>query len=48
MEVARGDLLGVVPASDGVHNQVFHFWDSLGRSDWETMGWGWEGHDEFL
>jgi 6-phosphofructo-2-kinase/fructose-2,6-biphosphatase 4 len=31
IEVARGDLLEVVPASYGVHSQAFHFWDGPGR-----------------
>ncbi|GJE85217.1 bifunctional 6-phosphofructo-2-kinase/fructose-2,6-bisphosphate 2-phosphatase [Phanerochaete sordida] len=33
IEVARGDLLEVVPTSYGVHSQAFHFWDGPGRSD---------------
>jgi len=32
IEVARGDLIEVVPASYGVHSQAFHFWDGAGRS----------------
>ena len=32
IEVARGDLMEVVPASYGVHSQAFHFWDGAGRS----------------
>jgi 6-phosphofructo-2-kinase/fructose-2,6-biphosphatase 4 len=31
IEIARGDLLEVVPASYGVHSQAFHFWDGPGR-----------------
>ncbi|KAI0052086.1 bifunctional 6-phosphofructo-2-kinase/fructose-2,6-bisphosphate 2-phosphatase [Auriscalpium vulgare] len=31
IEVARGDLLEVVPASYGVHSQAYHFWDGPGR-----------------
>ncbi|KAI6107590.1 6-phosphofructo-2-kinase-domain-containing protein [Pisolithus croceorrhizus] len=31
IEVARGDLLEVVPTSYGVHSQAFHFWDGPGR-----------------
>ena len=36
IEVARGDLLEVVPTSYGVHSQAFHFWDGPGRSDGGT------------
>lgn len=32
IEVARGDLYEVIPASYGVHSQAFHFWDGPGRS----------------
>jgi 6-phosphofructo-2-kinase/fructose-2,6-biphosphatase 4 len=32
IEVARGDLIEVVPASYGVHSQAYHFWDGAGRS----------------
>ena len=32
VEVPRGDLIEVVPASYGVHSQAFHFWDGPGRS----------------
>ncbi|KAF7984687.1 hypothetical protein HWV62_12972 [Athelia sp. TMB] len=32
IEIARGDLLEVVPTSYGVHSQAFHFWDGPGRS----------------
>jgi 6-phosphofructo-2-kinase/fructose-2,6-biphosphatase 4 len=31
IEIARGDLLEVVPASYGAHSQAFHFWDGPGR-----------------
>ncbi|KAG6837144.1 hypothetical protein H0H93_014049 [Arthromyces matolae] len=31
IEIARGDLIEVVPASYGVHSQAFHFWDGPGR-----------------
>ncbi|KIY47392.1 bifunctional 6-phosphofructo-2-kinase/fructose-2,6-bisphosphate 2-phosphatase [Fistulina hepatica ATCC 64428] len=31
IEIARGDLLEIVPASYGVHTQAFHFWDGPGR-----------------
>ncbi|KAF7319032.1 6PF2K domain-containing protein [Mycena chlorophos] len=31
IEIARGDLLEVVPASYGVHSTAFHFWDGPGR-----------------
>ncbi|KAI0064410.1 bifunctional 6-phosphofructo-2-kinase/fructose-2,6-bisphosphate 2-phosphatase [Artomyces pyxidatus] len=39
IEVARGDLLEVVPASYGVHSQAYHFWDGPGRKlgDHDTM-----------
>lgn len=41
IEVARGDLLEVVPASYGVHSQAFHFWDGPGRKgDDEDEGHG--------
>ncbi|PCH35197.1 bifunctional 6-phosphofructo-2-kinase/fructose-2,6-bisphosphate 2-phosphatase [Wolfiporia cocos MD-104 SS10] len=32
IEVARGDLLEVVPTSYGVYSQAYHFWDGPGRS----------------
>ncbi|KAJ7359306.1 6-phosphofructo-2-kinase-domain-containing protein [Mycena albidolilacea] len=39
IEIARGDLLEVVPASYGVHSQAFHFWDGAGRrADGDGMG----------
>ncbi|KAF7316225.1 6PF2K domain-containing protein [Mycena indigotica] len=42
IEIARGDLLEVVPASYGVHSTAFHFWDGPGR-----LGEGGaEGRDE--
>ena len=31
IEIARGDLLEVVPTSYGVHSHAFHFWDGPGR-----------------
>ncbi|KIJ28177.1 hypothetical protein M422DRAFT_37420 [Sphaerobolus stellatus SS14] len=31
IEIARGDLIEVVPASYGVHSRAFHFWDGPGR-----------------
>ncbi|KAG9313554.1 bifunctional 6-phosphofructo-2-kinase fructose-2,6-bisphosphate 2-phosphatase [Chiua virens] len=31
IEIARGDLLEVMPTSYGVHSQAFHFWDGPGR-----------------
>ncbi|KAL0960034.1 hypothetical protein HGRIS_011682 [Hohenbuehelia grisea] len=31
IEIARGDLLEVVPASYGVHSHAYHFWDGPGR-----------------
>jgi len=37
IEVARGDLLEVVPASYGVHCQAFHFWDGPGRRGNENL-----------
>ncbi|TCD70711.1 hypothetical protein EIP91_002087 [Steccherinum ochraceum] len=33
IEVARGDLIEVVPTSYGVHSQAYHFWDGPGRSN---------------
>lgn len=38
IEVARGDLLEVVPTSYGVHSQAYHFWDGPGRSDTRNVG----------
>ncbi|KAF8330355.1 6-phosphofructo-2-kinase-domain-containing protein [Cantharellus anzutake] len=32
VEIARGDLVEVQPASYGVHSQAFHFWSGPGRS----------------
>ncbi|KAF9508246.1 hypothetical protein BS47DRAFT_1320781 [Hydnum rufescens UP504] len=32
VEIARGDLVEVLPASYGVHSQAFHFWSGPGRS----------------
>lgn len=31
VEIARGDLVEVVPASYGVHSRSFHFWSGPGR-----------------
>jgi 6-phosphofructo-2-kinase/fructose-2,6-biphosphatase 4 len=31
VEIARGDLVEVVPASYGVHSQAYHFWSGPGR-----------------
>lgn len=42
IEVARGDLIEVVPASYGVHSQAYHFWDGAGRSHGEEVS----GKDE--
>ncbi|KZT04503.1 bifunctional 6-phosphofructo-2-kinase/fructose-2,6-bisphosphate 2-phosphatase [Laetiporus sulphureus 93-53] len=39
IEVARGDLLEVVPTSYGVYSQAYHFWDGPGRSG-DTNGMG--------
>lgn len=39
VEIARGDLVEVVPASYGVHSQAFHFWSGPGRGvDGEGQG----------
>lgn len=38
IEIARGDLLEVVPTSYGVHSQAFHFWDGPGRRVDATEG----------
>lgn len=38
IEVARGDLLEVVPASYGVHSQAYHFWDGPGRRGSASSG----------
>ncbi|KAH9998625.1 bifunctional 6-phosphofructo-2-kinase/fructose-2,6-bisphosphate 2-phosphatase [Russula vinacea] len=38
IEVARGDLIEVVPASYGVHSQAYHFWDGPGRTHGEGEG----------
>ncbi|KAJ3930240.1 MAG: 6-phosphofructo-2-kinase-domain-containing protein [Lentinula lateritia] len=37
IEIARGDLLEVVPASYGVHCKAFHFWDGPGRRVDESL-----------
>jgi 6-phosphofructo-2-kinase/fructose-2,6-biphosphatase 4 len=42
IEIARGDLLEVVPTSYGVHSQAFHFWDGPGR-----RGEGIDGDGEY-
>ncbi|KAI0298673.1 6-phosphofructo-2-kinase-domain-containing protein [Multifurca ochricompacta] len=44
IEVARGDLIEVVPASYGVHSQAYHFWDGPGRTHGEGEG-GYEERD---
>ncbi|KAI0000183.1 bifunctional 6-phosphofructo-2-kinase/fructose-2,6-bisphosphate 2-phosphatase [Russula compacta] len=44
IEVARGDLIEVVPASYGVHSQAYHFWDGPGRTHGEGEG-GYEDRD---
>jgi 6-phosphofructo-2-kinase/fructose-2,6-biphosphatase 4 len=36
VEIARGDLVEVVPASYGVLSRAFHFWSGPGRADGET------------
>jgi len=33
IEVARGDLIEVVPTSYGVRSQSYHFWDGPGRTE---------------
>jgi 6-phosphofructo-2-kinase/fructose-2,6-biphosphatase 4 len=38
VEVARGDLIEVVPTSYGVRCQTFHFWDGPGRRGGEYCG----------
>ena len=40
IEVARGDLIEVVPTSYGVYSQAHHFWDGPGRSSSEHGGGG--------
>ncbi|KAM5531236.1 hypothetical protein V8D89_015102 [Ganoderma adspersum] len=45
IEVARGDLIEVVPTSYGVYSQAHHFWDGPGRSSSEHGGGG-HGKDE--
>jgi hypothetical protein len=37
VEIARGDLVEVVPASYGVLSRAFHFWSGPGRKDGEGM-----------
>lgn len=46
IEIARGDLLEVVPASYGVHSQAFHFWDGPGRKGLEGGVLNGTGKDE--
>ncbi|EPQ52114.1 bifunctional 6-phosphofructo-2-kinase/fructose-2,6-bisphosphate 2-phosphatase, partial [Gloeophyllum trabeum ATCC 11539] len=38
IEIARGDLLEVVPTSYGVQSQAFHFWDGPGRNHGDEPG----------
>jgi 6-phosphofructo-2-kinase/fructose-2,6-biphosphatase 4 len=39
VEIARGDLIEVTPASYGVTTKAFHFWDGPGRrGDVEDVG----------
>ena len=38
IEIARGDLLEIVPASYGVHSKIFHFWDGPGRKSTGVPG----------
>ncbi|EGN92865.1 hypothetical protein SERLA73DRAFT_190448 [Serpula lacrymans var. lacrymans S7.3] len=45
IEIARGDLLEVVPSSYGVDSQAFHFWDGPGRRG-EDGGSGETSKDE--
>jgi len=40
VEIARGDLVEVVPTSYGVHSQAFHFWSGPGRSHDEGVETG--------
>lgn len=40
VEIARGDLVEVVPTSYGVHYQAFHFWSGPGRSHDEGVQTG--------
>lgn len=44
VEIARGDLVEVVPASYGVHSRAFHFWSGPGR---DTGGNGPEANSNF-
>lgn len=37
VEIARGDLVEVVPASYGVLSRAFNFWSGPGRKDGEGM-----------
>lgn len=45
IEVARGDLIEVVPTSYGVQSQAFHFWDGPGRSDEDERLGGKDEHN---
>jgi 6-phosphofructo-2-kinase/fructose-2,6-biphosphatase 4 len=48
IEVARGDLIEILPASYGVRSQVLHFWDGPGRrsvSGGSTGGSEWGDDD---
>ncbi len=38
IEIARGDLLEVVPASYGVLSHAYHFWDGPGRKGSDGAG----------
>lgn len=38
IEVARGDLIEVIPTSYGVSSHAYHFWDGPGRSDTGSAG----------
>jgi len=44
IEIARGDLLEVVPTSYGVQSHQYHFWDGPGRSK-DVGSPGEEGHE---
>ncbi|KAF9449831.1 bifunctional 6-phosphofructo-2-kinase/fructose-2,6-bisphosphate 2-phosphatase [Macrolepiota fuliginosa MF-IS2] len=47
IEIARGDLLEIVPASYGVHSKAFHFWDGPGRKGDNGEGDGYQlGKDQ--
>jgi 6-phosphofructo-2-kinase / fructose-2,6-biphosphatase 4 len=38
IEIARGDLLEIIPTSYGVHSQAFHFWEGPGRRSGDDTG----------